>query len=238
MKIITRAVLLLSVVSLFTDVASEMLYPIMPMYLTSIGFSVALIGLLEGIAEATAGLSKGYFGNLSDSIGKRKIFVQLGYSLSAISKPMMAVFTFPLWIFGARTLDRLGKGIRTGARDAMLSAETTPEFKGRVFGFHRAFDTIGAALGPLAALIFLIFYPAQYRTLFLLAFIPGVIAIAITFLVKEDRKIQNTKMSALVARPGFFSFLKYWKIAPREFRLLVVGLLFFTLMNSSDVLLL
>ena len=226
MKIITRTIFILSLVSLFTDIASEMLYPIMPMYLTSIGFSVMLIGLLEGIAEATAGLSKGYFGNLSDSTDRRKPFIQFGYSLSAISKPMMAVLTFPLWIFGARTLDRLGKGIRTGARDAMLSAETTTEFKGRVFGFHRAFDTIGAALGPFAALIFLMCYPAHYKTLFLLAFIPGVLAIAMTFLVKENRTVQPASISAPVVRPGFFSFIKYWKTAPREFRLLVIGFLF------------
>ena len=173
MKIITRTIVILSVISLFTDIASEMLYPVLPMFLTSIGFSVALIGILEGVAEATAGLSKGYFGHLSDSIDRRKPFIQVGYSLSAISKPLMALLTFPLWIFGTRTLDRLGKGIRTGARDAVLSAETTAEFKGRVFGFHRAFDTIGAALGPFAALLFLMIYPAQYKTLFLLAIIPG-----------------------------------------------------------------
>jgi MFS family permease len=238
MKFITRTVVVLSVVSLCTDIASEMLYPIMPMYLTSIGFSIVLIGLLEGIAEATAGLSKGYFGNLSDSIGKRKLFIQLGYSLSAISKPMMAVMTFPLWIFGARTLDRLGKGIRTGARDAMLSAETAPEFKGRVFGFHRAFDTVGAAFGPFAALIFLMYYPAQYKTLFLLAFIPGVLAIVMTFLVHENSKRQITTTAMPVTRPGLFSFLWYWRKAPCDFRLLVVGLLFFTLINSSDILLL
>ena len=238
MKIITRTVLILSVVSLFTDIASEMLYPVMPMYLTSIGFSILLIGLLEGIAEATAGISKGYFGHLSDSLNTRKPFVQIGYSLSAISKPMMAIVTYPLWIFGARTLDRLGKGIRTGARDALLSAETTAEFKGRVFGFHRAFDTIGAALGPFAALMFLMFYPAQYKTLFLLAIIPGMFAIATTFFVKENNAIQHASLSGPIARPRFFSFLHYWKTAPRGFRILVVGLLFFTMMNSSDVLLL
>jgi MFS family permease len=237
MKIITKAVLVLSIISLLTDIASEMLYPIMPMYLTSIGFSVALIGLLEGIAEATAGFSKGYFGYLSDTIGRRRPFIQIGYSLSAISKPMMAIMTFPIWIFGARTLDRLGKGIRTGARDAMLSAETTPEFKGRVFGFHRAFDTIGAALGPTVALLFLIYYPAQYKTLFLLAFIPGLLAIVMTCVIKENR-IELRSIHSTASLPGFFSFLQYWKTAPREFRLLVIGLLFFTLMNSSDVLLL
>ncbi|MBK5194320.1 MAG: MFS transporter, partial [Flavobacteriaceae bacterium] len=148
MKYITKTVWILSIVSLFTDTASEMLYPIMPIYLKSIGFSIVLIGILEGFAEATAGLSKGYFGKLSDNSGKRVPFVQVGYMLSAISKPMMAVFIFPIWIFFARTIDRLGKGIRTGARDAILSDEATPETKGKVFGFHRSLDTFGAVLGP------------------------------------------------------------------------------------------
>ena len=237
MKIITRTIVILSVISLFTDIASEMLYPVLPMFLTSIGFSVALIGILEGVAEATAGLSKGYFGHLSDSIDRRKPFIQVGYSLSAISKPLMALLTFPLWIFGTRTLDRLGKGIRTGARDAVLSAETTAEFKGRVFGFHRAFDTIGAALGPFGALLFLLTYPAQYKTLFLLAIIPGMFAIVMTFFVHEKNK-QPVQVISPAASPGIFSFFRYWKTAPREFRLLAAGLLCFALINSSDVLLL
>ena len=146
--------------------ASEMLYPVMPAYLRSIGFSIVAIGLLEGLAEAVAGLSKGYFGKLSDHKGRRVPFVQLGYSLSALSKPLMALLIQSLWIFFARTIDRLGKGIRTGARDALLSSETTPEHKGRVFGFHRSWDTIGAVLGPAAALIYLYFRPGEYRTLF------------------------------------------------------------------------
>ena len=112
MKIITRTVWVLSLVSLFTDVAGEMLYPVMPLYLKSIGFSVVLIGVLEGFAEATAGLSKGYFGKLSDHSGKRVPFVQLGYILSSVSKPLLALFAAPLWVFFTRTLDRLGKGKR------------------------------------------------------------------------------------------------------------------------------
>src|SRR5690349_2119514 len=112
-RIISHTVLLLSMVSLFTDIASEMLYPIMPLYLKEIGFSVIGIGILEGFAEAVAGLSKGYFGAWSDQTGKRVPFIRWGYSLSALSKPMMAVFTFPLWIFFARTIDRVGKGLRT-----------------------------------------------------------------------------------------------------------------------------
>jgi MFS family permease len=233
-RIITRNVWILSLVSLFTDMASEMLYPVMPVYLKSIGFSIVLIGVLEGFAEATAGLSKGYFGNLSDRTGLRKPFVQIGYALSALSKPMMAAFSYPLWIFFARTTDRLGKGIRTGARDALLSDEATPETKGRVFGFHRSMDTIGAVIGPLLALIFLQFYPGAYQTLFILAFIPGLLAIAFTALMQEKKKTQTMP----ILRPGFWDFLQYWRRSPAQYRQLAGGLLFFALFNSSDVFLL
>ncbi|SDB56967.1 Sugar phosphate permease [Flavobacteriaceae bacterium MAR_2010_188] len=233
MKHITRAVWILSVISLFTDMASEMLYPIMPIYLKHIGFSVVLIGILEGFAEAIAGLSKGYFGKQSDLSGKRVPFVQVGYALSAISKPMMAIFIYPLWIFFARTIDRIGKGIRTGARDAILSDEATAETKAKVFGFHRSMDTMGAVIGPALALLYLYFYPEDYKTLFFLAFIPGVLAVISSYLLKDKRKpnLETTKGS-------FFSFLHYWKESPEIYRKLVLGLLFFTLINSSDVFLL
>src|SRR6185437_11129935 len=134
-------------------------------YLKTIGFSVILIGVLEGFAEASAGLSKGYFGNLSDTKGKRLPFVQIGYAFSAISKPMMALFIYPMCIFFARTIDRIAKGVRTGARDALLSHEATPETKGKVFGFHRSMDTFGAVLGPSLALLYLAFHPNNYKTL-------------------------------------------------------------------------
>lgn len=234
MKTITRTVWILSVVSLFTDMASEMLYPIMPIYLKSIGFSILLIGILEGVVEAVAGLSKGYFGQLSDSKAKRAPFVQLGYSLSAISKPMMAFFVYPLWIFFARTTDRLGKGIRTGARDAMLSAETTKANKGKVFGFHRSMDTFGAVLGPALALIYLYFYPEDYINLFYIAFIPGVLAVIASFLLKDKKTETITKKEKI----NFFSFINYWKQSSPEYRKVVLGLLFFALFNSSDVFLL
>jgi MFS family permease len=233
-KIITRNVWILSLVSLFTDMASEMLYPVMPVYLKSIGFSIVLIGVLEGFAEATAGLSKGYFGNLSDRTGLRKPFVQIGYALSALSKPMMAVFTYPLWVFFARTTDRLGKGIRTGARDALLSDEATPETKGRVFGFHRSMDTIGAVIGPMLALLFLQFYPGNYTTLFFLAFLPGILAIVFTALIQEKKKLKTVA----IIKPGFWDFLQYWRRSPAQYRKLTGGLLFFALFNSSDVFLL
>lgn len=214
--------------------ASEMLYPIMPIYLKTIGFSVILIGILEGLAEATAGLSKGYFGKLSDVSGKRVPFVQIGYALSAISKPMMAVFVFPLWIFFARTIDRLGKGVRTGARDAILSDEATPATKGKIFGFHRSMDTLGAVIGPTLALVYLYFYPQNYKTLFLIAFIPGLLAVFASFYLKDKITTVTTNKTST----PFFSFLKYWKVSPAAYRKVVAGLLVFTLFNSSDVFLL
>ena len=214
--------------------ASEMLYPITPIYLQSIGFTVFVIGILEGVVEAIAGLGKSYFGKISDNSGKRVPFVQLGYSLSALSKPMMAFFIFPAWVFFVRTLDRIGKGIRTGARDALLSAEATPETKARVFGFHKSMDTLGAVIGPSLALLFLYFYPGSYKTIFLIAFIPGVLAVISTLFLKE--KIITPPV--VKKKVSLFSFVHYWKESPMAYRKLVVGLLIFALINSSDIFLL
>ena len=234
-KIITRTIWILSLVSLFTDMASEMLYPIMPVFLRSIGFSFVLIGVLEGFAEAVAGISKGYFGKKSDVTGKRLPFVQFGYALSAISKPMMAAFIYPLWIFFARTIDRLGKGIRTGARDAMLSDECVAENKGKVFGFHRSMDTMGAVLGPAIALVYLYYHPANYKTLFIIAFFPGVAAILFTLFIKEKNRRNETEIPK---EKNFFVVFSYWKQSSTEYKRLLIGLLLFATFNSSDVFLL
>jgi MFS family permease len=233
MRIITRTIFILSIVSLLADIASEMLYPVIPVYLKEIGFSVLLIGILEGVVNFTAGISKGYFGKLSDEKGLRLPFVKLGYLLSNISKPLLAVFTYPVWIFFARSVDRLGKGVRTAARDALLSQEATPETKARVFGFHRSMDTVGAAVGPILALLFLYFYPGEYKTLIYLAFIPGFFSILLIFLLKEKKQPAST-----LGKGNFFSFFKYWKIATPGFRKVVPGLLLFALFNSSDIFLL
>ena len=233
MRIISRTVLILSIVSLLADVASEMLYPVMPVYLKNIGFSVLLIGILEGVVNFTAGLSKGYFGKLSDEKGVRLPFVKLGYLLSALSKPLIATFAWPAWIFFVRMIDRLGKGVRTAPRDAMLSQEATSATKSRVFGFHRSMDTVGAAIGPVIALLFLFFYPGQYKTLFYIAFIPGIISILFIFLLKEKKHSVST-----LPKGNFFSFFNYWKIASLEFKKTVTGLLLFALFNSSDIFLL
>ena len=216
--------------------ASEMLYPVMPLFLKQAGYTALFIGILEGLAEAVAGLSKSYFGKRSDALGKRLPFVQLGYGLSAISKPLLAIFIYPWWIFLSRTLDRLGKGIRTGARDALLSDESKPETKGRIFGFHRSLDTLGAVLGPAIALLWLYFNPGKYQVLFLIAFLPGIAAIFSTFLMKETKKTSSPKKNIRAA--GFFSFTSYWKGSPVIYKKILVGLLLFALFNSSDVFLL
>lgn len=232
-RLITRKVWLLSLVSLFTDFASEMLYPVMPVYLKSIGYSVLLIGFLEGFAEAVAGMSKIYFGRLSDVSNRRLIFIQIGYALSAISKPMLALSTQVWWIFSSRLLDRAGKGLRTAPRDAMLSNEATQETKASVFGFHRMMDTFGAFLGPLVALLFLNYYPNRYASLFLLAFLPGFAAIILTFFLKEKTNGGTSKKAVSIKQ-----LFGYWKIAPANYKKLLFALLLFGIFNSSDVFLL
>ncbi|HKC35339.1 MAG TPA: MFS transporter [Chitinophagaceae bacterium] len=233
MRFINRTVIILSIVSLFADIASEMIYPVVPVYLKEIGFSVLLIGILEAVAEFTSGISKGYFGKLSDEKGVRLPFIKAGYFFSAISKPMMAMLVYPLWIFFARTIDRFGKGLRTAARDALLSQQATKETKASVFGFHRAMDTAGAAIGPIIALVFLYFFPKKYSTLFYFAFIPGIIAVLFIFFLKEKKEPVST-----LSKGNFFSFFKYWNVASSEYKKLVIGLLLFALFNSSDVFLL
>jgi MFS family permease len=232
-KIINRTVLILSLVSLLADVASEMLYPVIPVYLKDIGFSVLLIGVLEGVANFTSALTKGYFGKWSDEKGLRLPFVKLGYFLSALSKPMMAAFVYPLWIFFARTTDRLGKGLRTAARDALLSQNATPETKARVFGFHRSMDTLGAAIGPALALLFLLLFPNNYALIFLLAGIPGLLSVGLVFLLQEEKRPSST-----LKKGNFFSFFRYWNIASPRYKKLVTGLLLFALFNSADIFLL
>jgi len=143
---------------------------------------------------------------------------------------MMALFTYPAWIFLSRTTDRLGKGVRTAARDALLSQQATPATKARVFAFHRGWDTVGAVTGPVLALVYLHYNPEAYKPLFFLAFIPGVLSVALIFLLKEEKKPVST-----LGKGNFFSFLSYFKIAGTEYKQLLIGLLIFALGNSSDL---
>lgn len=233
-RYITRPIWLLSLVSLFSDITSEMIYPIMPIYLQSIGFSIVWIGTLEGIAEAIAGLSQGYFGKASDLAGKRMPFVRLGYALTALSKPIIGVFRDPFLILLARSADRFGKGIRTGARDAILSTETTNSHKGRVFGFHRSMNTTGAVIGLLLALGYLYYNPGDYQALFLFSAIPAIISVALSFFI-TDSQVHLSKPNPEISA---FTFLNYWSKSSNEYKRIVTGLLAFTLFNASDFFLL
>ncbi|MGE5352708.1 MAG: MFS transporter [Acidobacteriota bacterium] len=225
-KRLPRQVIILSMVSLFTDIASEMLYPVTPIFLTSLGATMAAIGLIEGIAEVTAGLLKGYFGVLSDKLGKRSVFVVTGYGLSALVKPLPGIFqNFGMVLF-SRVTDRVGKGVRTAPRDALLAGYSNGN-TGAVFGFHRAMDTLGAAIGPLGALLLLALYPGNYSIIFLIAFIPSLIAVAFTLTVKDK------PVEAIIKRKGHY--LEFWRHAPGEYKTLIVLFTLFSLVNSSDV---
>ncbi len=224
---ITKQVFLLGMVSLFTDIASEMLYPVTPIFLTAVlGSSMAVVGVIEGIAEVTAGLLKGYFGNLSDKVGKRSIFVVLGYGISALSKPLPGIFQNIPIVLTSRVSDRVGKGIRTAPRDALLASYSDGN-SGAVFGFHRAMDTLGAAIGPVIALILLYYFPNNFQLIFLVAFVPSVIAVAFTLLVKDKPGSSKAKSKK--------NYLEFWKSAPKEYKKILLLITTFSLVNSSDV---
>ena len=226
-KNISRQVFILGLISFFTDFASEMLYPIVPLFLTvTLGASMAVVGIIEGIAAVTSGMLKGYFGLLSDKIGKRSIFVRWGYGLSAIVKSLPGIFPSISSVIFYRTVDRVGKGIRTAPRDALLSVEAKQN-SGAVFGFHRGMDTLGAVVGPLIALLILYFLPGNYRIIFLVAIIPSLSAIYFTFKVKDPADIKKSIYEK--------HYKAFWKQAPAAYKKLMIIITIFSLANSSDV---
>jgi len=233
---LTRNIWYVSLISFFTDVASEMLYPIIPLYLSSVGIGVAGIGIIEGVAETLAALSKTYFGVWSDRISKRKIFIIIGYALSGLSKPLMVIIPNYYWILMMRVTDRLGKGIRTAPRDALLSDESDEKNKGKVFGFHRSLDTFGAVIGPFLTLLLIMIYHWKYQYLFLLSIIPGILATFLSFHIKENKpKIINSIKREKIKWRDLFS---YWKRSHRNYKIISGLLILFYLFNSSDMLLL
>ncbi|MCC6276270.1 MAG: MFS transporter [Leptospiraceae bacterium] len=229
-----RSIILLSFVSFFTDIASEMLYPVLPIYLKEIGFTMVMIGALEGFSDALSGYAKGYFGSLSDRLGKRAVFVRIGYFLSTFSKPLVGLFPTPFLVFLFRLMDRLGKGIRTAPRDALLIENSLPENRGKVFGFHRGMDTLGAFFGPIIAFLFIYFYPGQYTTLFLICFIPGIMAIALTLFIAD----KGNKLRSDFQKNETTNYFFFWKEASPEFKIILIGSVVLAFFNSSDVFLL
>jgi MFS family permease len=183
---VERNVFILGVVSFFTDISSEAVYPLVPIFLTkTLGAPLAVVGAIEGLAESTAAGLRWPAGWLSDRLGRRKPFVVLGYGMAALAKPLLALaFHWPVVLF-ARFVDRFGKGVRTAPRDALVAQWTEREVRGRAFGFHRAVDTAGAVLGPLGALALLAILGENFRLIFLLAFIPAVLGMVLLRLVGE-----------------------------------------------------
>ena len=187
---LTRNVTFLGIVSGLTDISSEMLYPIVPIFLTSVlGAPMSVVGLIEGVAESTASFLKILGGLWSDKVSRRKPFIVAGYSLSAIAKPVLAFAVTWHFVLFSRFIDRVGKGLRTSARDALIADSIEKQHWGKAFGFHRAMDTLGAALGPLVALLMLSSMPADapdYRFIFKAAFIPAVLGVfVLIYFVKE-----------------------------------------------------
>jgi MFS family permease len=224
---IPKNVVLLGLVSLCTDISSEMLYPLVPVFLTAVlGAPLAAVGLIEGLAEATANILKIYSGWWSDRIGKRKPFVIGGYGLSAFSKPLLALASSWPFVLALRLADRTGKGLRSSARDALIADYTTEAQRGRAFGLHRAMDSLGAVIGPLIALYFMSRLgddPVGYRTVFRWAFVPAILGVLILFAVRER------PFTARYKRPSLG-----WKVFHRDFRIFVLVNLVFAIGNSSD----
>ncbi|MFQ5856477.1 MAG: MFS transporter [Anaerolineae bacterium] len=225
-------VVALGLVSLFQDISSEMIYPLLPLFLANVlGADKVIIGLIEGIAESTASLLKVFSGWLSDRSGRRKAWAVGGYSLSALVKPIIALATAWPFVLVVRFLDRVGKGVRTAPRDALLAASSPAESRGRSFGLHRAMDTAGAVAGPLLAYALLPVFSGNYRPIFALTLIPGLISVALLIFLVRERRVE--------ASPAQRQGLKL-SLAPfdRPFRLFLLAVLVFTLGNSSDAFLL
>jgi MFS family permease len=232
-----RPVWLLGLTSLLTDTASEAIYPLLPVYLTRVlGAGAVSLGLIEGFADAANSVLKVLSGRLSDRWRVRRPIVIGGYGLSSAVRPLTALVTSWPQLFAVRFADRVGKGIRGAPRDALLAACATPQTRGRVFGFHRAMDHAGAVLGPLAASAFLLVLPGQYRALFAITAVPGALAVASLFLLKEPTRDEPARES--FAAGGRPEPLPGWRSLPRSYFALMAVLLVFTLGNSADAFLL
>jgi MFS family permease len=232
-----RAVWLLGWVSLATDSATEAIYPLLPFFLTRVlGAGAVSLGILEGAAEAVNSVLKVAAGRLADRSRRKRPLVLFGYGVSSFARPFIAITTTWTQVFLVRVLDRVGKGVRGAPRDAMLATWTTPTTRGKVYGFHRSMDHMGAVVGPALASLFLWIYPEQYRTLFALTIIPGAIAVALIFFVPEGEVRKASAVESPVVS-GFSRTSERQKL-PGEFTAFMLVLTVFTLGNSTDAFLL
>ncbi len=228
-----RNIIFIGLISFFADVSSEMVYPLIPLYLTGrFGASPVLIGFIEGIAESLASLLKVFSGYLSDKYKKKKRIAFLGYATGLIYKLALLLATSWFGILSARVIDRLGKGIRTAPRDVMVNESADENHIGKAFGIHKALDMAGSALGILLAFLFLIYLKQDgvYKSIFLFSMIPAVLSLIMFFFVKEKREHRST-----VQR------IPFWKnisMLDRNLKLYILVAFLFTLGNSSNAFLL
>jgi MFS family permease len=222
-----RNILFTGLTSFLTDTSVKMVYSVMPMFLMSLGASKTSLALIEGIAESTAALIKTLSGFWSDKIGKNKPFMLIGYGLSALIIPLYSFVVSPMQVLILRFMERFGKGIRTAPRDSLIAGSVINRETGKSFGLQKAMDNSGAIAGPLAAFILLIFFPDNYRLIFLLAGIPSILSIfVIIFGIKEAKR----RKESLFAKFHFKDF-------PRKYYLFLAIIFIFTLGNSTDALL-
>lgn len=210
---IPKTVWALGVVSLFMDLSSELVHGLLPVYMTTVlGASMVAVGLVEGIAEATASITKVFSGTLSDFIGRRKPLVVFGYALAALSKPLFPLAGSVPMVLAARFMDRIGKGIRGAPRDALIADVTPPELRGTAYGLRQAMDTVGAVLGPLAAIGLMLLLHDNIRSVLWIAVVPAILAVlALLFFVREPETTAVAKKSLALSSykvlPG-----SYWAI--------------------------
>jgi MFS family permease len=222
-----RNILFTGLTSFLTDTSTKMVYSVMPMFLLSIGASKTSLSLIEGIAESTAALIKTLSGFWSDKIGKNKPFMVIGYGISALIIPLYSFVISPMQVLSLRFIERFGKGIRTAPRDSLIAGSVTDGETGKSFGFQKAMDNSGAIVGPLAAFALLIFFPYNYRLIFLLAGIPSILGILVLIIgIKEARKGKES----LIEKFRFSDF-------SGRYYLFLAIIFIFTLGNSTDALL-
>ena len=237
-KRIPLVVIMLGLVSLFTDAATEMIYPLVPVFVTALGSGALVLGIIEGVAETTSALLKLISGIISDRTGRRKLFVLTGYIISSLIRPLTGLVSSAWQIVVVRMFDRVGKGIRTAPRDALVASSVDESIRGKSFGFHRAMDHTGAVIGPVLAIITLLVLFIGFgftdsllalRWTFILAIIPGILAVlTVIFFVKESAPVNR---NAKLFRFSLKSF-------DSNFKTYLLIMILFTLGNSSDAFLL
>jgi MFS family permease len=219
-------VIILGIVSFLTDISTEMVYPLIPLYLVSkLGATPAIVGIIEGVAESTASLLRVFSGYISDLVGRRKPIAILGYSSSTIGKIFLYLSHSWGMVFAGRWIDRFGKGIRTAPRDALIADSTESTKRGRAFGLHRAMDTLGAAIGVILAYYFFTRFSGDYSRVFLYSLIPAFLGVGVLFFAKESKRAKTSGGSKLVLK---------WSTLDRRLKGFLIVTLIFTLGNSSN----